>query len=97
MTPEELRADYAKALGHASKHVDKKGNSNAPEDVSKIAFNGVRSALFAKLIAASPVEGPLPGEDAEDTHHRQKKHNKQLWKQVEAAVAAAGLTESGAA
>ncbi len=97
MTSDELRADHAKALGHARKHVDSKGNKNADAEVSKVAFNGVRSALFAKLSAASPPPAPEPDDDAEDTHLKQKKHNKALWAQVEAQVAAAGLTESGAA
>ncbi len=97
MTPDELRADHAKALGYALKAVDSKGNTNAEADVSKVAFNGVRSALYAKLSA----ESPAPSEDKEDEgdpeliHARQKKHNKSLWKQVEALVAAAGLSESG--
>ncbi len=97
MTPDELRADHAKALVHAAKHVDFKGNKNAPEEVAKIAFNGVRSKLFGLLQAENPPPSVAEkDEDAEDFHQRQKSHNKKLWKQVEKAVAAAGLSESGA-
>ncbi len=104
MTSEELKADYAKALDHAAKAKDRKGNANAKEDLAKIALNGVRTSLYAKLSAASPAPartspvGATPAKEklAAEIHHlEQKAHNVELWEQVEAMVAAAGLTEGG--
>jgi hypothetical protein len=94
-TPADVRAIHGRALAHAKVAKDSKGNGN--DDPALVAFNATRSDVHAALQAESPPPGPHPDDDGdpEMLHMRQKAHFKKLWKEADALVAAAGVTEKG--
>jgi len=95
VTPAGIRECHARELDHAKIHADCKGNTNA--DPIACAFHSTRSEVFAALQATNPAPGPHPDDDGDpEMHHmRQKAHNKRLWKETDALVAAAGVTAKG--
>lgn len=98
LTPPGVRAHYAELLAHAKVHKDSEGNGNDPAECAKHAFNGVRTNVhWALQCRAGAPPGPHPDDegDPEIHHMRQKLHFKKLWKETDALVLAAGVTEKG--
>lgn len=97
-TKDEVRAMYTALFAHAQVHKDSDGNGNDPADCTKHAFNGVRTNVhFILQCEAGAPPGPHADDegDPEMHHMRQKAHFKKLWKEADALVAAAGVTEKG--
>lgn len=98
MTKSEVVQMYNELFAHAKEHEDGQGNTNAPADLAKIAFDGVRTNVhFALQCDAGAPPAPHTDDDGDpEMHHmRQKAHFKKLWKQTDEIVASAGLTEKG--
>ena len=95
MKTDDVLALHTRLHAHAKSHKDSKGNGNADPDA--VAFNGTRTDVHAALQAANPPPGPHPDDEGDpELHHaRQKAHGKKLWKQTDALIAAAGITEKG--
>lgn len=74
-------AELARLSGEADPHLQ--------------AFRGTRTRVHEALQAAEPLPALDPGEDAEVHHARQKAAGKAMWLETDAAVAEAGITESG--
>ncbi len=94
---QDVLAIHARVHGHAKTHKDKKGNGNDATDLELVAFNGTRSDVFDALQRESPMPPPHPDDEGDpELHHlRQKAHAKKLWKEADAIVAAAGITDKG--
>lgn len=94
-----IKAEHDRLMSHASTYVDKKGNTNAPEDLELVAYNGVRSMVHDQLQALHPGPQPHPNDEedgdeevAKEIHHlRQKAHGKRLWRRTDELVAQAGI------
>lgn len=97
MNPKAIHKLYAEVLALAAVAKDSYGNGNAPADLPRIAFAGLRSEVHAALLLEDAHPEPHADDEGDpDLHHaRQKAHGKSLWKQTDALIAAAGITAEG--
>lgn len=94
-TKDGVAAAYPSVLERVTNARDKKGNTN--DNPKREAFNAIRSEVHEALMYFDPIPGPHPDDegDPDMLHARQKMHGKKLWKQADALVKAAGITEEG--
>lgn len=59
------------------------------------AWRGTRTRVSEAMQAETIAPARLPGEDPDVHHGRQKAHGIALWKDADALVISAGITETG--
>jgi hypothetical protein len=78
-----VRALYDKEV---EKHARDK-RQHGPLDERAAMLRATKTLVHLALQLELPTEGPKDGEDADDTHYRQKKHGIALWKETDRLVA----------
>lgn len=90
-TAAKVKSEHQRLIAHARTHQDSYGNGN--NDPERVGYDALRSEIHAALQVERPAPGPAPEDegDPELLHARQKAHNKALWKETDAIIAAAGI------
>lgn len=87
LTTEDVRALYEVEL---MKH-DRDKRRHGPLSLDDAMLRATRTMVHIKLQEQLPPPPAITGEDPDETHARQKAHNKRLWQETNLLVAEANL------